>query len=141
MIKFLLKLRDRSWFYTNQLYPNDSKKSNLKDFKLRFSMFFLPPIIWVIGSLGWFFSVVLKMKSDVNPHNYFIVLPLAGVFWFLFWNLYLLIFNKLSEYPFDKRNDSGYTKNSIFIAIIILLELTVVFSSIYFLFQIKSFKA
>ena len=141
MIRFLLKLRDKSWFYTNQLYSKDTKESNLKDFKLRLSMFFLPPVIWVIGSTGWFFSVVLKMRSDINPHNYFIVLPLAGVFWFLFWNLYLLIFNKLSEYPFDKKNDSGYAKNGIFAGIIILLEFTVVFSLIYFLFQFKSFEA
>ena len=40
MLKLLLKIRDKSWFYTNQLYPNDTPESNLKDFKLRFSMFF-----------------------------------------------------------------------------------------------------
>ena len=137
MLKLLLKIRDKFWYYTNQLYPNDTPESNLKDFKLRFSMFFLPPVILLIGASGWFCSVVLNKPQDINPFNYFIVLPLSALFWFLFWKIYSRIYDIIAVYPFDKRNDSGYLKNGFFTVLLVLSEITLVFDLIYFLFKIR----
>jgi hypothetical protein len=39
MLKIILSIRDKSWFYSHQLYPDDTAESNYKDFKVKFSLF------------------------------------------------------------------------------------------------------
>ena len=134
MIKLILKIRDKSWYYTNQLYPKDTEESNLKDFKLRFSLFFLPPILLLNGITAWLCSIVLNRPYYINPNNYSIVIPVGIVLAWLFWRGFTLIFNKLSVYPFDSKHDAGYLKNSLFIGTMIISELLIAFGTIFLLF-------
>ena len=77
MEKILIIIRDKAWFYTNQLYPNDTDEDNFKDFKLRFSLFFLPPVILLIGFCGWFFSIVLNSPKNISVYDYQVIIPLS----------------------------------------------------------------
>ena len=135
MLNLILKIRDKSWYYTNQLYLKDTEESNLKDFKLRFSLFFLPPILLLIGSTGWLCSVVFNRPYYINPNNYSIVIPIGIVPTWLFWRGFTLIFNKLSVYPFDSKHDAGYFKNRLFIGTMIISELLITFGTIFILFD------
>ena len=88
MKKIILIIRDKAWFYTNQLYPNDTYENNFKDFKLRFSLFFLPPVILIIGFCGWFVSVFLEKPKNVSVYNYQIVIPFSILFALIYYYIY-----------------------------------------------------
>lgn len=96
MEKILIIIRDKTWFYTNQLYPNDTDEDNLKDFKLRFSLFFLPPVILIIGFCGWFFSIVLNRPKNISVYDYQVIIPLSVLFSLIYYFIYSLIFKKNS---------------------------------------------
>lgn len=131
-------MRDKSWFYTNQLYHNDSEESNFRDFKIRFSMYFLPPLILVIGFLSWFFSVIIGKVVDVNINNFRIVIPVSILSFILYRLVFNAFFNKISQFPIDSTNDKGYRKNKFFCITLIMIEVLLTFSIIFLLYQIKN---
>lgn len=137
MVSFLLKIRDKCWFYTHQLYPNDSEISNFNDFRMRFSLYFLPPVILVIGVIGWFFSVFLNNPSRIGTNNFYIIVPLSVILYIAYRYLFNILFEKLAKYPYNDLHDSGYQKNRIFCITLILAEVIVVFILIFFLFKIR----
>lgn len=137
MLSFVLKIRDKCWFYTHQLYPNDSEISNFKDFRMRFSLYFLPPAILLIGIVAWVFSVFLNRPKNIGINNFYIILPLSVIFYIAYRYLFKKLFERLAKYPYDGRHDSGYQKNRIFCVTLILIEVIVVFVLIYFLFKIR----
>ena len=135
--KILIIIRDKTWFYTNQLYPNDTDEDNLKDFKLRFSLFFLPPVILIIGFCGWFFSIVLNRPKNISVYDYQVIIPLSVLFSLIYYFIYSLIFKKIAQYPINEKNNSGLIKNRIFVGAVILVELLVAFLLIFLLFKIR----
>ena len=137
MKKIVLIIRDKSWFYTNQLYPNDTFEDNFRDFKIRFSLFFLPPVILIIGVCGWFFSVFLNSPKNVSVYNYQIVIPFSILFALIYYYIYSFIFKKIEEYPINEENNSVYLKNKFFVIGSILIELLITFLLIFLLFKIR----
>ena len=137
MEKILIIIRDKTWFYTNQLYPNDTDEDNFKDFKLRFSLFFLPPVILIIGFCGWFFSIVLNRPKNISVYDYQVIIPLSVLFSLIYYFIYSLIFKKIAQYPVNEKNNSGLIKNRIFVGAVILVELLVAFLLIFLLFKIR----
>ena len=135
--KILIIIRDKTWFYTNQLYPNDTDEDNLKDFKLRFSLFFLPPVILIIGFCGWFFSIVLNRPKNISVYDYQVIIPLSVLFSLIYYFIYSLIFKKIAQYPINEKNNSSLIKNRIFVGAVILVELLVAFLLIFLLFKIR----
>lgn len=137
MKKVILMIRDKSWFYTKQLYPNDTDECNFKDFKLRFSLFFLPPIILIIGICGWFFSVFLNKPTNVSIYNYQVIIPISIIFSTIYYYAYSFIFKEIEKFPIDKNNDSGYLRNGFFVVGTILLETFIAFLLIFLIFKIR----
>ena len=137
MKKILTIIRDKAWFYTNQLYPNDTDEDNFREFKLRFSLFFLPPVILIIGFSGWFFSIVLNRPKNISVYDYQVVIPLSVLFILIYYFIYSLIFKKIAQYPINEKNNSGFIKNGIFVCAVILVELLVAFLLIFLLFKIR----
>jgi hypothetical protein len=121
----------------NQLYPNDTDEDNFKDFKLRFSLFFLPPVILIIGFCGWFFSIVLNRPKNISVYDYQVIIPLSVLFSLIYYFIYSLIFKKIAQYPINEKNNSGLIKNKIFVGAVILVELLVAFLLIFLLFKIR----
>ncbi len=135
MKRIILKIRDKCWFYTNELYPNDTVESNSSDFKIRFAMFFVPLIILIIGLLAWFFSIFLNRPQNYVINNFKVVIPISIAFFFIFNFLFGLILNYLSGFPIDEKNDKGKMKNFSFLMKIIVSELVTVFVIIWILFS------
>ena len=137
MLSFLLKIRDKCWFFTQQLYQNDSEISNFNDFRMRFSLYFLPPVILLIGVAAWFFSIFLNKPSNIGMNNFYIVISLSVIFYVVYRYLFTKLFEKLAKYPYNNLHDSGYQKNRIFCVTLILAEIIIVFTLIFFLFKIR----
>ena len=137
MTKLILMIRDKSWFYTKQLYPNNTDESNFTDFKIRFSLFFLPPVILIIGITGWFFSVFLNKPVDISIYSYHIVIPLVIIFGSIYYYIYSFIFKKIEKFPINETNNSGYLKNGIFVVGLISSEVLIAFLLIFLIFKIR----
>ncbi|MDI9863564.1 hypothetical protein QM480_04475 [Flectobacillus sp. DC10W] len=134
MLKIILSIRDKSWFYSHQLYPDDTAESNYKDFKVKFSLFFIPPLLFIVSITCRLFVLSLDKPVHLDSHDYRVVFPLVILFGGMFYYVYSLIFKKIEKFPIDETNDLGINKNRIFIISVISLEMFIVFFILYLLF-------
>lgn len=134
MLQFILKIRDKSWFYTNQLYQNDSEVSNFRDFKIRFAMFFVPPMVLINSIIFWHLKYTIGLSINLDENDFLTLVPLAILGLFIFIFIYNFIFKKISLYPIDNKNNSGYVKNILFLFAVILLELIISYLSLVYFF-------